>query len=373
MHSTKGHALVTGGAGLIGSHLADLLVEKGYEVTILDNLEPQTHPRGKPVWVNPHAHFVQGDIRDTAVLSRALEGVRFVFHLAAFGGFTTEISKYVDVNVSGTSRIFERLAAGKFSVEKIVVASSQALYAEGIYECRKDGQVLPPPRPLGQLRRKQWEVRCPHCGGVLKSALTSEEKPGAGETPYALSKELEERLALVVGKQRGVPVVALRFGVTYGPRQSIFNPYTGIVSIFSTQILNDLAPLVYEDGAQTRDFIYVGDVARANLFVMENEKADFQVFNVGTGKATSVAALARMLSATFGKSIEPKIPGEFRLGDVRHIILNPAKLERLGFRRTTDLKKGLPLFAEWMRSQGPVEEHFTQAHAHLKRNRIVYD
>ena len=367
-----GKALVTGGAGLIGSHLVDLLVEKGYDITLLDNLETQTHPQGKPKWLNPNARFIQGDIRNDSDLQRALQGVRFVFHQAAFGGFTEETSKYADVNVSGTARLFEQIATGKFPVEKVVVASSQAVYGEGAYECSSDGEVFPPVRSFDQLAKKSWEPPCPRCGGALRPSLASEEKPREGNTPYALSKEFEERLALGQGRQLEIPMVALRYGVTYGPRQSISNPYTGVVSIFSTQILNDLAPRVYEDGQQTRDFIFVGDVARANLFALENESTNCQTFNVGTGKATTVAGLARTLASLYGKSVDPEIPGEFRWGDVRHILLNPAKLKELGFQATTSLGEGLQFFAEWMKSQGRVQAYFPEAYRRLKKHRMIY-
>ncbi len=371
MSANKGHALVTGGAGLIGSHIVDLLIEKGYEVTILDNLDGETHPKGKPKWLNPSARFLQGDVRNDADIRKALQGIRFVFHQAAFGGFTEKVSHYVDVNVGGTARIFEQLATGKFSVEKMVVASSQAIYAEGAYECGEDGAQFPPVRLLAQLRKKEWDPLCPKCGKRLKPSLTSEEKLREGETPYALTKEFEERLALSCGKQLGLPVVGLRYAVTYGPRQSVFNPYTGVVSVFSTRILNNLAPVVYEDGEQTRDFIFAGDVAKANLVAMESDKANFQVFNVGTGKANSIATLARCLSSIYGKTIEPDIRGEFRIGDVRHILLNASKLRQLGFSASVDLSEGLSRFAEWIKVQGPVEEYFTRAYDHLKRKRIV--
>ena len=364
-------ALVTGGAGFIGSHLVDLLVERGYEVTILDNLESQTHLRGKPQWVNPNARFIEGDVRDETSVEKALQGVHWLFHLAAFGGFTQEISKYIDVNVRGTGRIFEKIGTGKFSIEKVMVASSQAIYGEGAYRCRQDGFQFPPSRSIGALQKKQWEPLCPRCGCSLEPVLVSEEKPCDSQTAYALSKEFEERLALLHGRHFNLPVVALRFGVTYGPRQSLFNPYTGVVSIFSTRLLNDQPPQVYEDGRQKRDFVYVGDVARATLFVMEKEAADFQAFNVGTGQATTVAELARHLATIYQKSLEPRIPGEFRVGDVRHILLDPTKLSRLGFHATTSLEKGLSFFAEWMKSQSRVEEYFTQAYGTLKKLRIV--
>ena len=372
MSPLKGKALVTGGAGFIGSHLVDLLLGRGYEVTLLDNLEVETHPQGKPSWLPREARLIQGDLRNDADIVRALEGVRWVFHLAAFGGFTSETAKYLEVNAGGTARLFNQIAMGKFSVEKVVVASSQAVYGEGAYRCDRHGAVFPDARSFSDLQKKRWELSCSQCNGGLKPALTSEEKPRAGETPYALSKEFEERLALSLGKQMKLPVVALRYGVTYGPRQSLFNPYTGVVSIFATQIANRLSPIVYEDGRQTRDFVYVQDVAEASLFVMENPKADFQVFNVGTGKAVAVETLACEVAGALGQKQGPGIRGEFRWGDVRHLVLNPAKLSQLGFQAQTPLAKGLRSFAEWFRSQGPVRENFSEAYKRLKRERIIH-
>lgn len=372
MNSNKGRALVTGGAGLIGSHLVDLLIETGYEVTILDNLEPGTHRPGKPAWLNPKARFIQGDIRNDSDLKQALQGARFIFHQAAYVGFTDEATKYMDVNVGGTAKMFEVISNGGFPVEKIVVASSQAVYGEGAYECQEDGQQFPAARSIAQMQARQWELLCPTCGRALKSCLTLEDKIKFAQSSYALSKEFEEKLALSLGKKQGIPVVALRYSVTYGPRQSLFNPYTGIVSIFSTRLLNNLSPLVYEDGQQTRDFIYVGDVAKANLFVLENKETNYQVFNVATGRATSVADLAVTLASIYGKKTQPQIPGQFRWGDVRHILPDPSKLNRLGFFASTSLGDGLLRFAEWIKGHGPVEEYFTDAQENLKKKRIVY-
>lgn len=346
----KGKALVTGGCGLIGSHLADLLIEKGYEVVLLDSLEPQTH-RGKPAWINPHARFIEGDIKNYSDIQKALQGVRFVFHQAAFGGFSQESSKYINVNVNGTIKLFEIIQAEKIPIEKMVVASSQAVYGEGAYECEKDGIQFIPSRPLKQLQNKEWNPLCPRCRHELKSILTSEQKPREGETPYALSKEFEEKLAISYGKKLGIPVVALRYGVTYGPRQSLFNAYTGVVSIFSMRILNNLSPRIYEDGNQLRDFVYVGDVAKANLFALENEKTDGQVFNVGSGRGTTIGQLVRTLTALYGKSMEPEIPGQFRWGDVRHLLLDSSKIQQLGFKPSTVLSEGLSHYVEWIKTQ----------------------
>ncbi len=371
--SSKGKALVTGGAGLIGSHLSDLLIERGFEVKIFDSLEPQTHPKGKPAWIPREAEFIQGDIRCRESLEKALQGVRFIFHQAAFGGFTTEFSKYFDVNVGGTAKLFECLATGKFGVEKVVVASSQAVYAEGAYQCRcGNDPVYPSVRALAQLQEKRWEARCPRCGNELKPALTAETKLREAETAYALSKEAEERLSLAAGKQLKIPVAALRYAVTYGPRQSLFNPYTGVVSVFSTRILNNLPPLLYEDGKQTRDFIYVRDVAEANLFALENPLTADAILNVGTGQASSVLDLANTLTLIYGKSIRPEIAQKFRWGDIRHIVLDPGKMRNLGFSAKTGLKEGLSKFSDWILGQGNVGEYFSEAYKHLQKNQLIH-
>lgn len=364
-------ALVTGGAGLIGSHLVDLLIDRGYKVTILDNLDEQTHPKGTPGWINPKAKFVLGDVRSQVHLEEALKDIDVVFHQAAFGGFTPELTKYLDVNITGTGRIFEVIKKQRLQVKKIIVASSQAIYGEGIYRCGVHEIQHPPYRSQEQLMHREWEIKCPQCRTEMHSVLTNEDKPFHGKTIYALSKLFEEHLALSLGKQMDIPVVALRYAVTYGPRQSLYNPYTGVVSIFSTRILNNLPPVIYEDGLQTRDFIYVADVARANLFVMENDKTAFQSFNVGTGKATTTLELAQALCRTYKRNIAPILRSEFRSGDVRHFIHDSSKLEGLGFKATVSLEEGIAKTSDWICSQSNIKESFSTAEQLLKKHGVV--
>ncbi|MBI4550167.1 MAG: NAD-dependent epimerase/dehydratase family protein [Candidatus Omnitrophica bacterium] len=369
MAASRSKVLVTGGAGLIGSHIVDLLFGKGYPVVILDNLNPQTHPAGKPDWVHHEAEFIQGDVRNERDVAKSLEGVRYVVHQAAFGGFTEAVSEYFDVNVNGTARIFEVIRSRRLPVEKIVVASSQAVYAEGAYECPKDGPQFPAPRTRAE--EGNWEVPCPRCAGPLRPLPTPETKPLAGETPYALSKEFEERFSLAAGRDLGIPVAALRYAVTYGPRQSLFNPYTGVVSIFSTRIQNQLPPHLYEDGRQTRDFVYVEDVARANLLALEHSGIRDAAFNVGTGRSTSVGDLASNLAVIYGKKISPEFSGDFRTGDVRHIVLDPGKIRSFGFEPKVSLEGGLRRVAEWIASQGEIKEYFGEAYKRLREKRII--
>jgi dTDP-L-rhamnose 4-epimerase len=301
--------LVTGGAGLIGSHLSDLLLGEGYRVRILDNLEPQTHRNGKPSWIPAEAEFVRADIRDRDAVRSALESVDVVFHQAAYGGYMPEMTKYVHVNSFGTAQMLEVIRDENLPVEKVVVASSQAVYREGAAICVVHGLVFPDTRPTWQLAARDYAVRCPVCGESSASTPTPEEAPMGGETVFAITKSDQERLVLNWGRQTGVPTVALRYSCTYGPRQSIFNPYTGVIAIFATRLLNGQPPVLYEDGEQTRDFCYVGDVARANLLAAQSDTLDGLPVNVGSGQATTIREVARMVSEALDVQIEPVARG----------------------------------------------------------------
>ena len=363
---------MTGGAGLIGSHLVDELLARGRRVRVLDDLNPETHPRGRPDWVPAEVEFLQGDVRRVEDLERALEGVTEVFHQAAYGGFTARISTYNDVNATGTARIYEVIARRGLTVRKVVVASSQAVYGEGLYRRPSDGaRVQPPPRPLDRLERGEWEVPDPETGEALEPLATPEGAGLNGETAYAVSKLAEERTALGLGRQLGVPTVALRYAVTFGPRQSVFNPYTGIVSIFSTLLLNGRRPTVYEDGRQTRDFVFVRDVARANLAVMDDPRADGRAFNVARGEAIPVADLVTRRAAAWGLEAGHDLPGAFRPGDVRHLVLDPGALRALGWRPDTGLDEGLERTVAWIRGLGELGEYFTAALERLREQGVV--
>jgi dTDP-L-rhamnose 4-epimerase len=363
-------ALVTGGAGLIGSHIVDLLLKKGYEVRILDNLEKSVHHGRKPDWIPRDAEFIKGDIINEVDVEKAMRDVNIIFHQAAFGGFTSDIARYFHINVVGTAIIMQLAISGKYPVEKVVVASSQAVFGEGMYQCPEHGLIHPDLRSLEQMSRQDWEVRCPVCSRQMSPRPTDEYQLNP-KTPYAMSKFTEEDMSVKIGAAHGLPTVALRYSVTYGPRQSIFNPYTGVCSIFSTRILNDLPTIIYEDGLQTRDFIYVGDVARANLVAAESDEANFQVFNVGTGKATSVLDFVRLLASTYGKEFQVELKGKFRYGDVRHLFADNTKFCRLGWQPQVTLAEGMDLYAQWIISQGPVKDYFSEAEVILKQTKVV--
>ncbi len=369
--SNKKRVLVTGGAGLIGSHLADLLLKEGHSVKILDNLEPQTHLHGKPPWISKDVEFIQGDLRNDADVLKALTNVDWVFHQAAFGGFTTALTQYMDVNATGTARIFETIRTHNLPVEKIVAASSQAIYGEGLYHCKTHGDLAPPMRQREQLMQGDWEMRCPECNQHMTPQLTPESSVINGETIYATSKLAEERLTIGLGKLLEIPTVALRYAVTYGPRQSIFNPYTGVVSIFSTRLLNDKAPIIYEDGKQTRDFLYVEDNALANLFVMEHPDTAYQVYNVGTAQPTQIKDLVKTLANIYEKPTEPDMPGSFRPGDVRHFVHSAQKLNSLGWQPKVTLQEGLSHYVEWIETQQDIKDYFDEAQRRLRDLHVV--
>jgi len=365
-------ALVTGGAGLIGSHVADLLVREGWRVRILDNLEPNTHRRGKPAWINRDAEFVHGDLRDRVTIENALSDIDIVFHQAAYGGYMPEMAKYVQVNSFGTAQMLEIIREKNFPIKKVIVASSQAVYSEGAGECSKHGIVFPKVRPVEQLQRGDWSVRCPICNQPTTSVPTPEEAPVGGETVYGLTKVDQEKLVLLWGKQVGIPAVALRYSCTYGPRQSIFNPYTGVIAIFFTRLLNNLSPVLYEDGEQTRDFSFVEDIARANLLAATTDVLDGRPVNVGSGEGVTVREIAQSISDALGIRIAPEINGEFRPGEMRHLISGTDTIRAAGYSPQVGLTEGIDRYLDWIRSQSDVRDYFSEASETLRNKGIVH-
>jgi dTDP-L-rhamnose 4-epimerase len=364
-------ALVTGGAGLIGSHIVDSLVSNGWSVRILDNLEPQTHKNGKPEWINPAAEFCQGEVQDYETMHSALRDIDVVFHEAAYGGYMPEMAKYVLVNSFGTAQMLEIIRDHQLPIRKVVVASSQAVYSEGAARCPEHGSVAPALRPAEQLRGGDFSVHCPLCGKPTTSIPTPESTPGGGETVYALTKVDQERLVLLWGKQTGIPTVALRYSCTYGPRQSLFNPYTGVIAIFCTRLLNNQPPILYEDGGQTRDLCFVEDIARANLLVATTDKLDGLPVNVGSGRATSVRDLASIIANQLGVALEPLARGEFRPGEIRSLISDITLIRTIGYEPQATIEQGIARYIAWIKTQGAVEDYFSKAEAGLRAKGIV--
>jgi dTDP-L-rhamnose 4-epimerase len=379
-------ALVTGGAGFIGSHISDRLLAMGYQVRILDNLEPRVHPKGKPPWVPPEAEFVNADVRDRGALARALDGVQIVFHQAAYQDYMQDFSKFLHVNSVSTALIQEIIVAGRVQtrrptpggdVEKVIVASSQAVYGEGQYRCSNAacprhaaGMFQPPSRGQEQLRQGHWDVECPNCGEPLQ-CLPLEEDYHNPYNAYAISKLAEEMAAVRLGKLHGIPTVALRYSIVQGPRQSLYNQYSGICRIFALRLLNDLPPIIYEDGLQRRDYTHIRDVVEANLIVLKDSRADYQVFNVGSGQAFTVREYAQTLIEKLGKAIAPSIPGEYRLGDNRHSVSDIYRLKALGWEPKYGLGKILDDYLEWLQEQGDWGDYFREAEQAMRAQGVV--
>ena len=364
-------ALVTGGAGLIGSHIVDRARAQGWEVRILDRLEPYTHRQGRPAWVPSDAEFIEGDVRDRAAWERALDGVDIVFHEAAYGGYMPEIAKFIEVNSLGTALMLETIRERDLPIRKIVVASSQAVYNEGAYHGPTSGRFYGTTRPIAQLAAGDYAMHDPVSGKVATPVPTDEDAPMGGENTYAISKADQEKLTLSFGRATGIPAVALRYSCTYGPRQSIFNPYTGVIAIFCTRLMNDRPPLVYEDGHQSRDLIFVEDIARANMLVATDDRANGRVFNVGTGNAAGIGDLARLLADRLGKDIEPLIPGEYRPGEMRALISDISRIAELGFAPQVALSDGIDRYLDWIRTQGDIADYFAEAERALRQKQIV--
>ena len=364
-------ALVTGGAGLIGSHLVDLLLREGWTVRVLDALEPQTHRQGKPAWVPSVAEFIEADIRDRVAVKAALRDIDVVFHQAAYGGYMPEISKYVAVNSFGTAQLLEIIRDVRLPIRKVIVASSQAVYSEGAIDCPIHGRAFPATRTVAQLSGGDYAVHCPQCDAVATPIPTAEEAPIGGETVYAITKADQERLTLTWGRQTGIPTVALRYSCTYGPRQSIFNPYTGVIAIFTTRLLNDQPPILYEDGAQTRDFCYVEDIARANLLAAESDALDGLPVNIGSGQATPIRVVAETIADLLNVPIAPLARGEFRAGEIRHLTSDITRARAIGYAPTVDLATGIGRYLDWIRGQGEIRDYFGAAEEGLRAKRIV--
>jgi dTDP-L-rhamnose 4-epimerase len=357
--ATEGHILITGGAGFIGSHVADELLRRGHRVRVLDSLVGQVHGEGasRPAYLDPEIELLRGDVRDAHAVERALAGVTAVYHFAAtvgVGQSMYELAHYTAVNDLGTAVLLEALVKSRGSrrVERLVVASSMSVYGEGLYQAPDGSRVSGVQRSLEQLRLRDWEPRGPR-GEPLRPVPTSEDKPEALHSIYALNKFDQERMCLLVGQAYGVPTVALRFFNVYGTRQALSNPYTGVLAIFAARYLNGNSPLVFEDGRQRRDFVAVEDVARACALALTAERAAGTVINVGSGEACSVLEVATKLAAVLGKrELEPELTGKYRVGDIRHCFADIARArELLGYEPRVRHEDGLGRLAEWLAGQ----------------------
>jgi dTDP-L-rhamnose 4-epimerase len=374
MDMEKLNVLVTGGAGFIGSHLVDALIERRYRVRVLDLLVPQVHAAGAPLYVNPDAELMHGDVCDSELLARALEDIDVVYHEAAevgVGQSMYEIHRYVRANDLGTAALLDALVLRRDRIRKLIVASSMSIYGEGAYTCGACGPAFPQLRPAGQLLARDWEARCPRCNEPVSPAATAEDKPLFPTSVYAITKQDQEQFCLVVGRAYNIPTVALRYFNVYGPRQALSNPYTGVCAIFSSRLLNGQSPVVFEDGGQTRDFVHVSDIVQANLLALETAAADYRAVNVGTGVPTSINHIAGLLAEGLGKEIQPDIVGKYREGDIRHCVADISRARALlGYEPKVRLDDGIPELLEWVRRQ-EASDRVAEATAELEAHRLV--
>ena len=363
-------ALVTGGAGFIGSHIADALLARGYEVRVLDGLEPRVHPRGRPSYVHAGFEFLEGDVRSREKLERALAGVEVVFHQAAYQDYMPDYSKFFHANTVSTALLFEIIREKRLPVSKVIVASSQSVYGEGQYYCKTHGLILPEARPQPQLDRGEWDLHCPACQGSMVPVLLRESRANPAG-PYGVSKYAQEIAALRLGRLLGIHTSALRYSIVQGARQSFYNAYSGICRIFTRAFRAGKAPVIFEDGNQLRDYIHISDVVAANLLVLDDPRADGQAFNVGSGRATTVLDYARVLQQKMRAPFSPEIPGSYRVGDVRHTVSSVAKLEALGWKATKGLNEIFDDYLAWLDATPDSGDYLTPAAQAMERSGVV--
>lgn len=359
--------LVTGGAGFIGSHVVRRLLERGHEVRVYDRLVEQVHGSAGARHISAGAEMIQADVRDEASLRAALRGVDSVIHLAAevgVGQSMYEIDRFVDANSRGTGVLLQLLIEAPSRIGRLVVASSMSIYGEGAYRCGEHGEVRPAPRRAPVHVDGSWEARCPLCGMEAVAVPTSESTRLSPTSVYAISKMDQEMLCLTIGNAYGIGTVALRLFNTYGPHQSLSNPYTGVGAIFASRLMNGRAPVVFEDGGQLRDFIHVDDVARAFVLALEGSVSGVAL-NVGTGRPVSVLEVARHLGRALDREIEPEVTGDFRAGDIRHCWADPGRARTaLGFAAEIPFSEGVADLARWVAEEMP-DDRLDQARAEL--------
>lgn len=368
--------LVTGGAGFIGSHVVDRLVARGDDVVVLDNLDPQVHGPNAvaPLHLARGADFMHGDVRDGVAVARALDRAEAVVHLAAAVGVGQSMYAphyYTSVNVDGQGVLMEALAKDPARWRRFVVASSMSIYGEGAYVCARHGVVAPAARPETRLAASEWEAQCPLCGDVVQPGLTREDKPLHATSVYAITKKTQEELALCFGRAYGIPTLALRFFNVFGSRQALSNPYTGAAAIFMSRLKNGRAPLIFEDGAQTRDFIHVSDIADAVVRALDVDAGVNGAFNVCTGRPVQIREVAQMLAERIGIAIAPDIVGRYRVGDIRHCVGDPSSAsEALGFEARTSFGAGLDELIAWA-ADAAAEDRIDLGMAELTRQHLV--
>ncbi|MBL6657917.1 MAG: NAD-dependent epimerase/dehydratase family protein [Flavobacteriales bacterium] len=372
--------LITGGAGFIGSRLSLYLVEQGYEVTVMDNLSKQIHS-DKPeesflyTSIKGKVHFIHGDVRSLDDWQKAIDGNDIIVHLAAetgTGQSMYQIDKYVEVNCGGTAKMLDVLANSQHTIKKVIVASSRAIYGEGKYRCEKHGEVFPEKRSQGHLENGKFECFCNFCGGPLDLIPTDESSKIHPESIYGITKSSQEQMVLMSCESLSISAVALRYQNVYGPGQSLTNPYTGILSIFSTRILNNNPINVFEDGNESRDFVYIDDVINATVLAIQMDIKNNIALNVGSGVSTTVKHLADSLKKLYDSDVEVNVSGDYRIGDIRHNKANIEKVEEvLGFIPKTSFDVGLRNFVDWVKQQDVQSDDYEKSINEMKKKGLM--
>jgi dTDP-L-rhamnose 4-epimerase len=366
---SKGRVLITGGAGFIGSHTADELIGAGYEVRVLDNLSLPVHDGTGtwPQWLPAGVEQILGDVRNRDDWSKALKGVDAVIHLAAYQDLLPNFSQFFHVNSVGTALLYEVIVAEKLPIRKVVVASSQFVYGEGRYRCAKDGEVFPDGRDSQRLVKAQWEPVCPVCGGEI-TPLPLLETHANPKNQYSIAKYSQELMAVALGRNYGIPSAAMRYSIVQGSRQSYRNAYSGVLRVFTLSNLVGRAAPVFEDGGQLRDYVNVGDVARANRLALESDAANFEVFNVGGGKGCTVLDFARIVAEVLDVTHGLNVSGEYRVGDTRHSVSDISKLHRLGWQPTKTPRDSVRDYVEWIRGEKLDRDYAAEALSCLRES-----
>jgi len=362
--------LVTGGAGFIGSHTVDQLLAKGYEVRILDNLQSRVHPRGLPDYLPKDAEVLIGDVADRHDLDRALVGVDYVMHLAAYQDYMLDFSTFIQVNTLSTALWCELILSRRQPIRRIVFASSQSVAGEGRYRCNEHGVMTADPRRVEQLERADWEIHCPVCGQVMESLLI-DEGTSQPHTAYSISKYSIELLARRLGARYGIPTACMRYTYVQGSRNSFFNAYSGICRIFALRIKHSRPPVCFEDGRQLRDYVNVKDVARANLLAMEAPGNGHAIYNVGGGRAVTVLEFAGMMLKAYRSTMEPSVAGQFRVGDTRHTVADITAIRGLGWEPTIPVEQNVAEYLEWISGYGDTEEYLDEAERVMREAAVI--
>jgi len=370
--------LVTGGAGFIGSHLVDTLLQRGHSVQVYDNLEPQVHggcrERGTwPGYLASDCERILGDVRDREALRKAVQHADVIFHEAAavgVGQSMYEIEHYVDANTRGTAVLLDILANEKHCVRKLIVASSMSIYGEGRYCCAQCGEIHPRLRSGQRLTDGDWEMHCPECGHIADPLPTDEQKPLHPTSIYAITKMDQEKMCLMMGRAYNIPTVALRYFNTYGPRQALSNPYTGVAAIFSGRLLNGLPPVIFEDGYQSRDLTHVNDIVQANVLAMDCDEMAYDAYNVGTGRSLTILEIAQALIHYMGCDQIPEIAYTFRAGDIRHCYADIRHIQSSGYEPKVPFEDGIAELVAWVSTQTAVDR-FDGARKELANRRLT--